>query len=121
MWADTFYALSVSVALRFVTQAMKRYGNPLEIVSDRLGAYHADRQELGSKARQATGRGLTHWANTSHQPVMRPGRAMIPFRVAKSLQKFAPIRASLPNHYNQKRHLFHRETFKRPRTAALAQ
>ncbi len=43
-------------ALRFLKKAMKRYGNPLEVVTDRLRSYRAAMKEIGNEARQATGR-----------------------------------------------------------------
>ena len=108
-------------ALRFLKKAMKRYGNPLEIVTDRLRSYRAAMKELGNEARQSTGRWLNNRAENSHQPFRRRERAMAKFRDAKSLQKFASIHSSLHNHFNQERHLYSRETFKLHRTAALAQ
>ncbi len=43
-------------ALRFLNKAMKRYGHPQEVVTDRLRSYHAAMKEIGNEARQATGR-----------------------------------------------------------------
>ncbi len=108
-------------ALRFLKKAMKRYGNPLAVVTDRLRSYRAAMKEIGIEARQATGRWLNNRAENSHQPFRRRERAMAKFRSAKSLQKFASIHSSLHNHFNQERHLCNRETFKLNRTAALAQ
>jgi putative transposase len=108
-------------ALRFLKKAMKRYGHPQEVVTDRLRSYHAAMKELGNEARQVTGRWLNNRAENSHQPFRRRERAMAKFRNAKSLQKFASIHSSLHNHFNQERHLYSRQTFKLNRTAALAQ
>ncbi len=108
-------------ALRFLKKAMKRYGNPLEVVTDRLRSYRAAMKEIGNEARQATGRWLNNRAENSHQPFRRRERAMSRFRSPKSLQKFASIHSSLHNHFNQERHLYNRETFKLNRTAALAE
>ncbi len=38
-------------ALRFMKKAMKRYGNPLEVVTDRLRSYHAAMKEICNEAR----------------------------------------------------------------------
>ena len=46
---------------------------------------------------------------------------MAKFRSTKSLQKLSSIHSSLHNHFNQERHLYNRETFKRNRAAALAE
>ncbi len=108
-------------ALRFLKKAMKRYGNPQEVVTDRLRSYRAAMKEIGNEARQATGRWLNNRAENSHQPFRRRERAMAKFRNAKSLQKFASIHSSLHNHFNQERHLYSRQIFKLNRTAALTQ
>ena len=108
-------------ALRFLKKAMKRFGNPIEVVTDRLRSYRPAMKEIGNEARQTTGRWLNNRAENSHQPFRRRERAMAKFRQAKSLQKFASIHPSIHNHFNQERHLQNRETFKLNRTAALAQ
>ena len=108
-------------ALRFLRRAMKRFGRPKVIVTDRLRSYRAAMKELGDEARQATGRWLNNRAENSHQPFRRRERAMEKFRNAKSLQKFAAVHASVHNHFNQERHLYNRENFNRDRSAALAE
>ena len=108
-------------ALRFLRRAMKRYGRPEAIVTDRLRSYRAAMKEIGNEARQATGRWLNNRAENSHQPFRRRERAMAKFRSAKSLQKFAAVHASVYNHFNQERHLYNRENFKLNRSAALAE
>ncbi len=100
---------------------MKRYGNPLEVVTDRLRSYRAAMKVIGNEARQATGRWLNNRAENSHQPFRRRERAMAKFRNAKSLQKFASIHSSFHNHFNLERHLYNRRTFKLNRAAALAE
>ena len=108
-------------ALRFLKKAMKRYGNPLEIVTDCLRSYRAAMKEIGNEALQTTGRWLNNRAENSHQPFRRRERAMAKFRNAKSLQKFTSPHSPLHNHFNQERHLYSRQTFKLNRAAALAQ
>jgi len=110
-----------NAALRFLRKAMKRYGRPLAIVTDRLRSYRAAMREIGNEARQVTGRWLNNRAENSHQPFRRRERAMAKFRSAKSLQKFASIHASIHNHFNQERHLYNRENFKLNRSVALAE
>ena len=56
-------------ALRFLKKAMKRYGRPEVIVTDRLRSYRAAMKEIGNEARQATGRRLNNRAENSHQPL----------------------------------------------------
>jgi putative transposase len=108
-------------ALTFLRKAMKRYGRPEIVVTDRLRSYRAAMKEIGNEARQATGRWLNNRAENSHQPFRRRERAMARFRTSKSLQKFASIHASVHNHFNQERHLVTRKIFKLNRTAALAE
>ena len=108
-------------ALTFLKKAMKRYGNPQEVVTDRLRSYHAAMKEISNEARQATGRWRNHRAENAHQPFRRRARAMAKLRHAKSLQKFASIHSSLHNHFNQQRHLNRRDIFKHYRAAALAE
>ena len=107
-------------ALRFLRKAMKRYGRPETVVTDRLRSYRAAMKVIGNEARQATGRWLNNRAENSHQPFRRREWAMAKFRSGVSLQKFPSIHASVHNHFNQERHLYNRENFKINRSAALA-
>jgi len=43
-------------ALKFLRKAMKRYGQPDAIVTDRLRSYRAAMKMIGNEARQETGR-----------------------------------------------------------------
>ena len=108
-------------ALRFLKKAMKRYGSPQVMVTDRLRSYQAAMREIGNEARQETGRWLNNRAENSHQPFRRRERAMMKFRSAKSLQKFVAIHALIHNHFNQERHLYSRKNFKLNRSAALTE
>ena len=107
-------------ALKFVRKAMKRFGRPEVIVTDRLRSYPAAMKIIGNAERQETGRWLNNRAENSHQPFRRREREMAKFRSAKSLQKFASIHASVYNHFNSKRHLCSRHNFKFSRSTALA-
>jgi putative transposase len=108
-------------ALRFLRKAMKRYGRPEIIVTDKLRSYRAAMKVIGNEGRQSIGRWLNNRAENSHQPFRRRERAMAKFRSAKSLQKFASIHSSVHNHFNQERHLYSRQNFKLNRSAALAE
>ena len=110
-----------NAALRFLRKAMKRYGRPEVIVTDKLRSYRAAMNVIGNEALQETGRWLNNRAENSHQPFRRRERAMAKFRSGKSLQKFASIHASIHNHFNQERHLYNRKNFKLNRSAALAE
>jgi len=108
-------------ALRFLKCAMKRYGRPRSIVTDRLRSYRAAMKVIGNAANQICGRWLNNRAENSHQPFRRREGAMAKFRDIKTLQKFAAVHASIHNHFNLDRHLSRRDIFKQNRSAALAE
>lgn len=108
-----------SAALKFLRKAMKRYGNPEVIVTDKLRSYGAAMKEVGNEHRHEAGRHLNNRAENSHLPLRRRERAMSRFRRMRSLQKFASIHCSVHNHFNLERHLYSRANFKARRDAAL--
>ena len=108
-------------ALAFLKRAMKRYGRPKVIVTDRLKSYRAAMKVLGNASRQTCGRWLNNRAENSHQPFRRREGAMAKFRDIKTLQKFSSVHASIHNHFNHERHLNRRDTFKQNRSEALAE
>ena len=109
------------VALEFLKRAMKRYGRPASIVTDRLKSYRAAMKVIGNEGCQETRRWLNNRAENSHQTFRRREGAMARFRDIKTLQKFASIHASIYNHFNHQRHLNRRDTFKQARATALAE
>ena len=108
-------------ALAFLKRAMKRYGRPQVIVTDRLRSYGAAMKSNGVARRQICGRWLNNRAENSHQPFRRREGAMAKFRDVKTLQKFASVHASIHNHFNFDRHLNRRDIFKQNRSVALAE
>ena len=108
-------------ALRFLKRAMKRYGRPATIVTDRLQSYRAAMKVIGNEGSREDRRWLNNRAENSHQPFRRRERAMAKFRDVKTLQKFASVHASIHNHFNHQRHLNRRDIFKQDRAAALAE
>ena len=76
-------------ALKFMRKAMKRYGQPQAVVTDRLRSYKAALNDLGMQNRQEVGLHLNNRAENSHLPIRRRERAMSRFRRMRSLQKFA--------------------------------
>ena len=106
-------------ALKFLRKAMKRYGNPEVVVTDKCPSYRAAMKEIGNERRQETGRHLNNRAENSHMPFRRRERAMSRFRRMRSLQKFASTHSSVHNHFNLERHLYSRTNFKARRDAAL--
>ena len=71
-------------ALRFLRRAMKRYGRPASIITDRLRSYRAAMKVIGNEGRQETRRWLNNWAENSHLPFRRRERAMAKFREVKN-------------------------------------
>jgi putative transposase len=106
-------------ALKFLRKAMKRYGQPQTIVTDRLKSYRAAMKTIGNEDDQEVGRWLNNRAENSHLPLRRRERAMLRFRRMQSLQKFAAVQSSVHNHFNLERHLNHRYRFKENRQTAL--
>ncbi len=106
-----------SAALKFLRKAMKRYGAPKTVVTDRLRSYGAAMKEIGSIDRQEVGRHLNNPAENSHLPFRRRERAMLRFRRMSNLQKFASTHASFRNHFSLDRHINRRQTFKSDRDA----
>ena len=108
-------------ALKFLKRAMKRYGSPWSIVTDRLPSYRAALKIIGVSRRQDCKRWLNNRAENSHQPFRRREGAMARFRDIKTLQKFASAHASIFNHFNNDRQFNSRETYKQNRSAALVE
>jgi putative transposase len=108
-------------ALAFLKRALKRYGLPQEVVTDRLRSYRAALLAIGNASVQTCGRWLNNRAENSHQPFRRREGAMARFRDIRTLQKFSSAHASIHNLFNLDRHLNSRETFKKNRSAALAE
>lgn len=106
-------------ALKFLKKALKNYGAPHEIVTDRLRSYRAAMKQIGNASCQVTGRYLNNLCETSHQPFRRRERAMSRFRWMSNLQKFAATHASVHNHFNHQRNVERRPRFKTLRNAAL--
>ena len=87
-------------ALRFLKRAMKRYGRPATLVTDKLQSYRAENSHLLCRRREG---------------------ALAKFREVETVQKFAAVHASTYNHFNHQRHLNRRAIFKQDRAAALAE
>ncbi|MEM6900303.1 MAG: IS6 family transposase [Pseudomonadota bacterium] len=108
-------------ALRFLKKALKRYGSPKTVITDRLRSYGAAMKEIGMDDHQEVGRHSNNRAENSHLPFRRRERAMSRFRRMSNLQKFASTHASFHNHFNLERHINYRSTFQSMRNAALSE
>ena len=107
--------------LTFLKHAMKRYGRPQMIVTDRLRSYRAAMNVIGNAADQSCGRWLSNRAENSHPLFRRREGAMARFRAIKTLQKSAAVHASIHHHFNHDHQLSCRGTVKQSRLAALAE
>lgn len=110
-----------AAALRVMRKALKHHGRAEAIVTDGLRSPPAAMRELGNERRREMGRHANNRAENSHLPFRRPEHAMQRFRKMTSLQKFASVHGSIYNHFNQERQLVNRQTYKRRRSAALAE
>ena len=108
-------------ALKFLKKAMKRYGQPEVVVTDKLRSYGAAMKVIGNADRQETGRWANNRAENSHLPFRRRERAMLRFRRTATLQKFVSVHAFIQNHFNKESHLYSRANSKLNRAAALAE
>ena len=108
-------------ALKFMKKAMRHYGSPNEIVTDKLRSYNAAAKELGCLEKQVTGWWANNRVENSHLPFRRRERAMLRFRRMHSLQKFVSIHASFHNLFNSQRSLSKRSTFKLNRETDLTE
>ncbi len=108
-------------ALKFLRKAMKRYGSPEVIVTDKLRSYGAAMKIIGNAKKQETGRWKNNRGENSHLPFRRRERAMSRFRRTRTLQKFVSVHASVSNHFNQERSLSKRCHFKAARAATLSE
>ena len=109
----------MDAALKFLKKAMKRYGNPQVIITDRCPSYRAAMKDIGNQDRQEVGRHKNNRAENSHLPFRRRERAMLRFRRMRSLQKFASMHSSVHNHFNHQRNIETRTRFKQLRNTAL--
>ena len=110
-----------AAAMKFMKKALKRHGSPNTITTDGLRSYKAAMAELGNAYKQEVGRWANNRVENSHLSFRRRARAMLRFRRMKTLQKFASVHANVHNHFNSERHLVDRTTYKRLRSAALAE
>ena len=108
-----------AAALKVLKKAMKRYGSPYIVVTDRCPSYRTAMKVIGNERRQETGRHPNNRAENSHPPFRRRERAMSRFRRMRSLQKFVSIHSSVHNHFNFDRHMNSRIRLKQKRGAAL--
>lgn len=66
-------------ALKFLRKALKRFGQPKTIVTDRLRSYRSALKTIGNEGDQEVGRWLNNRAENSYLPLRRRERAMLRF------------------------------------------
>jgi len=98
-------------ALACLRRAIRRYGGPKIIVTNRLASYGAALKSLGIKARQRWGRWPNNRAESSCQVSRRREGVMVRFHNIKTLQRFADVQPAFHNHFNLERHLVSRSIF----------
>jgi putative transposase len=108
-----------AAALKFLKKAMKRYGSPHVVVTDKCSSYRAAMKVIGNDRPQETGRHLNNRARNSHLPFRSQERAMSHFRRMRSLKKFVSIYSSVSIHFNFERHINSLIRVKQKRDAAL--
>ncbi|MGB0844656.1 MAG: IS6 family transposase [Alphaproteobacteria bacterium] len=106
-------------ALKFLKKAMKRYGKPKSVVTDRLKSYRAAMKMIGNEGIQHTERWTNNRCENSHLPFRRREYAMLRFRSMACLPKFVSVHASIHNHFNQDRQQNLRANFKKNRDQAM--
>jgi len=108
-------------AFKFLRKAMKRYGQPHVIVTDKLRSYRAALDVMESGRRQETGRWKNNRAEYSHLRFRRRKQVVLKFRLRQTLQKFSSVQSSIHNYFNHERHLISRTEFRIQRDAAIAE
>jgi putative transposase len=78
-------------------------------------------KDLGKTDKQEVGRWANNRVENSPLPFRRREHAILRSRRMKTLQKFASAHANIQNQFHPERHIVDRRTFKRSRTAALAE
>ena len=79
-----------TAGLKLLRKALKRYGQPKTIVTDRLRSYRSAMKVIGNAAAQACGRWLNNRAENAHQPVRRRERAMAKSRDVRTFRSSPP-------------------------------
>lgn len=105
-------------AAKVLKNAMRRHGEPDEIVTDKCPSYGAALRELNLTIRHITNQYENNLCEVSHQPFRRRERVMQKFRSHGNLQLFASAHASIYNHFNAERHKINRTRMKLTRSAA---
>ena len=108
-------------ALKYIKRAMKHYGRPWAIATDRLRSHGTAMKVIGNIERQEYERWLNNRAENSQPSFRRREGAMARFRDITTLQKFASAHASPHNNFNHGRHLNCRDIFEQNRSVALAE
>jgi putative transposase len=107
-------------ALTFLKRAMKRYGRPASIVTDRLRSYRAAMNVIGNAADQTCGRWLNNWRKIHTSPSDDGKRQWRNSGTQDPAEIRRRPRLDTQSLYHD-RHLSRRDIFKEHRFAALAE
>ena len=110
-----------AAALKFLKRIMKKYGRPLNIVTDGLCSYSAAMKELGNADRHEVGGRLNNRRRIRTSRFNDKSGGCNGFEVSGGQQKFRSVRAQVHNHFNKRRLLTTRQVYRQRRTAALAE
>lgn len=110
-----------STALKVLKKLLKKYHQPTQIMTDKLGSYRAALRDLGTLDKHETGRYQNNQCENSHLHFRRRERAMCRFRSMATLQKFTSIQATFHNIFNHQRHIENRIAFKNLRNQSLTE
>ena len=85
-----------AVVFQFLKPAIKPYGQPKVVVTDRLRSYHTAIKMIGNAVDLVCGCWLNNRAENSHQPFRWQKGAMAKFMNVKTLWKFSSGQAYSP-------------------------
>ena len=108
-------------ALKVLKKLLKKYHQPTQIMTDKLGSYRAALRDLGTLDKHETGRYQNNQCENSHLHFRRRERAMCHFRSMATLQKFTSIQATFHKIFNHQRHIENRIAFKSLRNQSLTE
>ena len=92
-------------ALEFLTRAMKRYGRPASIVTDRLPSYRAAMKVIGNEGCQETRRWLNNRAKTHINPFEGGKGQWLGSETSRPCRHSPPSMPRSTTNFNHQRHL----------------
>ena len=106
-------------AKRFFRRLIKHQGEPIRIVSDKLGSYAAARRVVMPDVPHDTARYANNRAELSHQPTRQQERSMRKFKSAAQAQRFLTLHGLVGNLFRLGRHLMRASNYRLWRTRSF--